>query len=757
MKPYYAIQPAFTGGELSEDVASRVDLDKYQLGLKQAENAIVRPYGSVHKRPGLIYCGQTKYPDKTVRLQEFNFVTDLSYLLEFGDKYVRVWRDGQYLGVEVATPYTESDLPKLRFVQSVDVMYICSSTYPVQKLSRYTETDWELTAVDWDMPPFCDVNKDTDCKITPSGTTGSINLTASKAAFDSDMVGDWIKLEQYVEGREVKLNATNGTSQSSPLSVGKTWKFISHGTWTGTVYVEYSTDGTTWKKLRTYTSSNDYNPQESGDVEEYAKLRITASITDGTCNASLSAYPYTHTGYATITAVSSETAAVATVTKELGDTSATADWYRAVWGKTNGYPCCATFFQDRLVFGGSPGEPQRVWMSKTGDYENFGIEKESGTVTDDSAITTDFLSRRACAIQHLDAGNDLVVFTEGNSWTVSGGETVTPSNITPRNQENYGVSEVAPIRIGNRVVYIQRRGSIVRDIGYDYNTDSYIGIDLTLLSKDLVNGKKITDDAYAQEPDSLLYFVRSDGVLLVLTYVIDQKVYAWSHIVTDGRFESVASVNSGSNDDVYAAVCRTVNGKTVRYIERFDRDHTSVSQQDYTMLDAAIVYNLDTAAGTITGLETLEGKTVRVLADGYLYEPMTVESGKITLPDETTAKRLVIGLPYTMVLEQPNWDVGNMESGTVQGREKTVTKAILRLKNSFGGWIGPDASHLEPILYDPEAMELGEDVLVTGDRTVDLHENGVNTEGRTYIKHETPYPFTISAIIRAVTFLGETE
>ena len=48
---FYSIQPAFTGGEISVDVASRIDLDKYQVALLQAENAIVRPYWAVRKRP----------------------------------------------------------------------------------------------------------------------------------------------------------------------------------------------------------------------------------------------------------------------------------------------------------------------------------------------------------------------------------------------------------------------------------------------------------------------------------------------------------------------------------------------------------------------------------------------------------------------------------------------------------------------------------------------------------------------------------
>ena len=116
-RPYYAIQPAFTGGEISEDVATRVDLDKYQLALLQAENVIIKPYGSVKKRAGGKYCGTTKNNGRAI-LKRFEFSTELSYMLEFGAGYIRVWRDGNYLGVELATPFTEAELTSIR---SVDV------------------------------------------------------------------------------------------------------------------------------------------------------------------------------------------------------------------------------------------------------------------------------------------------------------------------------------------------------------------------------------------------------------------------------------------------------------------------------------------------------------------------------------------------------------------------------------------------------------------------------------------------------------
>lgn len=752
--PYYAIQPAFTGGEISSDVASRVDLDKYQLSLLQAENAVIRPYGAVHKRTGSIYCGNTKYADRRSMLYKFEFSVELNYLLEIGDYYIRIWKNGTYIGIELSTPFSSSDLSSLRFVQSVDVIYICSGKYPVKKLSRYSETSWTLTDVDWTLIAYGDINSSDTNKITPSGKTGNITLSAVSSTFDSGRVGDSLKLEQYVDGTSAALKVTKTTeTYSSTIGVGETWKVITHGTWTGTVTVQRSTDnGVTWKKLRTYTSTNDYNPTESGDVDEYSLMRLDILLTSGTCNADLSAYPYNHTGYVRITAVNSSTSATGVVTKTLGSTDSTADWYWAAWSQTNGYPKCAAFFQDRLCFGGCSKYPQRVWMSRSGDYENFGVEKESGTVTDDSTVTADLLSLKPCSINHMDVGNDLIIFTEGNTSTISGGETVTPSNITPRNQENYGTNDVIPIHVGNRAIYVQRRGSIIRDIGYTYDTDSYIGIDLTLLAKHLIRNREILSAAYAQEPDSMLYFVTDDGQMICLTYVIEQKVYGWSHFVTDGLYESVSAIGSGNNDVIYAVVNRTINGETRRYIERFAIDSTSDNQQDHVIVDSAVIKNFSSATTSITGLDNMNEKTVKAIGDGYLFDDITVHNGSITLPQ--ASKNVVIGLPYTMILEQPNWDAGNTDSGTVQGRFKHVSTAILRLTNSYGGRIGPNSKHMNSIIYDSEKIELGDAALYSGDKKITMAAGGFDTEARVYIKHDDPYPFTVSAIIREVTIGG---
>lgn len=145
LKPYYLLQSAFTGGEISAEVANRVDLDKYQFAVLQAKNCLVKPHGPIYRRPGMEFMIRTKFNDKNSILVPFNGTDNIDYLLEIGEQYIRVHKGGKYLNVEVTTPYTEDMLQDLRFVQSADTMFIASGKYPVKQLARYSDTDWRFS------------------------------------------------------------------------------------------------------------------------------------------------------------------------------------------------------------------------------------------------------------------------------------------------------------------------------------------------------------------------------------------------------------------------------------------------------------------------------------------------------------------------------------------------------------------------------------------------------------------------------------
>lgn len=941
LTPYYLLQPAFTGGEISAEVANRVDLDKYQFAVLQAYNCLIKPHGPIYRRPGMKYMARTKYNDKACILVPFNGADNTDYLLEIGEKYIRVHKNGLYINIEVMTPYTADMLKDLRFVQSADTMFIASGKYPVKQLARYSDTDWrfadfEITDMYFDESATLEnysgisytspgtyqfqptvtgeyqidisggggggggdvtysrhgehqtyhyrikggnggngerivktltLNKETSYKIsvgggggkgaakslgyggstgaassgtdgsistafdfvakgggggkgaarveyydsdiestttkgvpgadgtsygngaaggrggqgktgrwdstkyqaptdgasgwvkiayignselTPSGTTGDINLKSNKNIFATSKPGAYIKLKQEIASKTV--STSNGTTER--VRVGENWKVISHGTWSGSFAIEKSDDGESWKEYRKYTSKDDYNPSESGSVTEPVFLRAVCTISSGTCTVDLTAMAYNAEGVVKITEITSDSTAKAHVEKELGSTDMTTNFLWGAWSEEFGYPQTLCFFQDRLCFGGTKKQPYMVWMSRTGDYGNFSVEKASGTVTDDSAVALAFVSRKQFKILHLIASTDLIVLTAGNEWTVSGSDTVTPSKAVPKMQTTRGCSTVEPLMIGGRIVFVQGRGSTVRDMAYSYETDSYGGNDLTLLAKHIIENVQIVDSAYKQEPDSTIYFVRSDGTMACLSYIMEQKVYAWSTIETQGKIEAVAAVQEGDEDIIYLVVQREINGAIVRNIEYLAKNPAkSNNPDDYIMLDNAIEYSTAEKSSGETEIDAAElaGEKVTVIGDGRMYSGLTVsQDGTVTLP--AAVQHAFIGLPYRSIVELPNVEIKTGD-GTMQGRRKQISNCIMRLSNSLGGMVGPDINTLDLMNFD-EQNAVSDIKLFTGDKHMTLPIGGFNNEGRVIIVTDEPYPFNLLAVVREVSFGG---
>lgn len=749
--PYYMLQCSFATGEISKEVANRVDLDKYQGAMTLAENCLIRPYGPVYKRDGMLFVASARYNTYKSKLVPFASGEGYDYVLEFGVGYLRVYKYGE-LKLTTLTPYTEDTLPKLRFTQSADTMFIASGDFPLKKLVRISDAQWRLTDYDIEKPYFDDSlgEASEDCSVAPSGSTGDITLTASEALFETGMVGAFVRLKQDVASTSVHLEraSIDGTSEvySDSVYVGESWKIITHNTWAGTVEVQYSTDNQNWHEYRKYSSNKDYNATESGTLSEPYYLRVKITCTDGTCTIDLTALPYAEEGYAKITGFTNARNVSATVIKRFGNTEATKQWALSSWCEAFGYPRTVAFFQDRLCLGGNKKQPYMLWMSRTGDYNNFSVQKESGTVTDDSAVVLSFVSRKQFEILHLVPHTDLVVMTSGNEWILSGNEIVSPHNATPKMQTTRGCNDVEPIIIGNRMVFVQGRGSVVRDLGYSYETDSYGGNDLTLLAKQIVRGHSIIDAAYLQEPNSNLYFVREDGTLAVLAYIIDQKIYGWSTVKTDGVIESICAVQEGDVDYLYCIVYRNRQ----RYIEKFQGDIYTDNPDDYVAVDSAVIFDSTEGADTFTAVN-LANRKVTALGDGQLFENLQVDDeGVVKLP--CPVKHVVIGLPYAMRLELPNVEMKTGD-GTMQGRFKVISNVVLRLYNTLGGMVGPDANTLDDITYD-EYLAVGNKTLYSGDKPITLPVGGFEKDGRVFIYSDEPYPFNLLAVVKAVSFGG---
>lgn len=761
--PIYISQLAFTTGEVSPDVSSRFDLEQYKSALLEAENVVIRPYGAVAKRQGSQYVGQVKYSDKPTRLFEFTTNTNNSFMLEFGDKYIRVWNYGIYTGIEVTTPFTSDILFDLNCNQSGDVMFICSGKYPIQTLSRYSDTDWRMSTYKLTEQPYDEINTDNGHTLTVNGDT----ITSTKDLFTQDMVGSVIQIAYYVETvhtksagevvekkvkRYMQAQTIEKTYNNINYNVGAfstdtelSWKFTTHGTWEGTVKLQISNnDGQTWKDYRTYTSKNDYNVTDTGKIEAGARLKYVSDIKSGSVNCDLSIMPFTQYGIVEIKSVTDAKNAKVNVLNGIKEGEPSYQWKLGSWNRGRGYPKLCTFYQDRFVVAATDSKPNFIWFSRTGDYPNFGVEKVEGTITDDSAITLPVINRKMCEIRHLVPANDLIILTSGNEWIVRGDKTITPTNCNLKTQTQRGALSCEPQFIGNRCVFVQERGGTVRDMGYSYESDNYTGQDLTLFVKTLVKGHLAVTSAYAQDPDSIIYYVRDDGQLNCLTYIPEQKVYGWSHFVTNGKYRYVESVAEGEQDTIYFVVDRVINNKSVKCIERsiplYTEDNSDVFLDCYVKVANSIKTDYINAPHLV-------GQMVDIVIDGQQMPSRVVPpTGVIKLDGK--ANVITVGLPYTTKIKIPSVEQ-QINDGTLQGRVATVSRVVLRMYKSFGGKVGRTFDRMDDITLPPNE-------LFTGDKPVILPKMGINysTDTSICIKHSDPFPFNLLSITRIVEIGG---
>jgi len=646
---------SFVSGEFSAKMDGRSDFDKYSSGTKTLENFLIHPQGAATRRVGTQFIAEVKDSSKKTRLIPFEFSTTQTYVLEFGDQYIRFYKDkGQILSggsaYEISTPYLEAELFDIKFAQSADVMYIVHPNHETNKLSRTGHTSWSLDEVVFTDGPYLAPNT-TAITLTPSATSGSgITITASTNAFVSTDVN------------------------------------------------------------RLVSFSN---------------------------------------GYARITAFNSATNVTADVEDDFDNTTATTDWKLGAFSDTTGHPSCVSFFEQRLVFAGTISEPQTLYFSKAGDYENM----TAGTNADDAMVYT-IASNQVNAIRYMKAVRTLVVGTTGGEFTVSADGTdaaVTPTNVTIKRQSSFGAANVDAIPAGNAILFLQKAKRKIRELQYNFDSDGYQAADLTILN-DTVTKSGINEMVFQQEPDSIIWCVRDDGVLAGLTYQRSENVVAWHRHIFGGSFGSgnavceTAATISGTltEDELWVIVKRTINSTTKRYIEcfsNFDFDETDAT--DFKFLDSHLSYS-GASTTTLSGLSHLEGQTVSILADGSVHANKTVSSGSITLDRAVT--KACVGLPYNSVLQTMRIEGGAAE-GTSQGKTKRISKVVLRLFETVGVKVGPSLTDLETVPFRTTSSALSSpvDTLLAGDREIEFRDD-YNSDGFIFVKQDQPLPCSILAI-----------
>ena len=739
----------FTGGELSPRLDGRNDLSKYPTGCKTLENFIVFPHGSAARRSGTQFVAEIKDSSAKTRLIPFEFSTTQTYMLEFGNQYIRFYKDnGQILESDVtisgatqanpvvitATGHSYSNGDEISITGVVGMTELNNKRYLV---ANKTTNTFEITDVDG-----TNINGTGFTAYTSGGVANRV-YEISTPYLTAELFD--IKFAQSAD----VMYITHPNHEVEKLSR------TGHTSWSLTD-VDF-TDGPYLDDNITTTTLNPGSHTVGTGVAVVASSTTGINGGSGFLATDVGRLIRFGSGYMKVTARADTTNITVEIIEDLGSATASTDFALGAFSDTTGHPSCVTFFEQRLVFAGTTDQPQTVFFSKSGDYENMN-ENRGGTVADDDAIIYTIASNQVNAIRFMTATRTLIIGTAGGEFAVSGGGTdvaITPTNILIKKQSNHGAANVDAIPAGNATLFLQRAKRKLRELAYNFDVDGYVSPDLTILAEHVTEGG-LTQLSYQQEPNQIIWGTRDDGELVGLTYQREQQVVAWHRHKFGGTFgsgasatgfgvcESVATIPTDDSEyQTYVIVKRTINSVTRRYVEyinNFDFDETD--DTTFNFLDSQLNYS-GSSTDTITGLDHLEGQTVSILADGSTHPDKTVSSGSITLDRNVTKAK--VGLGYTSLLQTMRLDAGSQD-GTSQGKTKRIFDISIRLYESIGVEVGPDLSNMEriPFRSSADAMDEGLGVF-TGDKEVEFRGN-YETDGFIFVRQTQPLPLTILSL-----------
>lgn len=700
---YRGLRNNFTGGEVSPDMLHRIDIDKYPTFCVQVENFLPKLFGSIAFRTGFQYIAEI--PEGSV-LIPFSFNTDPedNYSMVFSNLKITVYDQLDQKVVETVSPYATSELPFISYKQVADVVYLFHVNHPPAKYIRESAAVWSYNVIDFStqVPPVIDLSALPPTRSTTSGDGGVVAVT-DPLPVDPNLLIVTKYAVTVVDpdtGFESLAEYDAAASTKTPAELTGPEKFI----------------------IRWDPPSGLSNPEyniyrEEGGV--YMLIGITEDVEFEDKNQSSPLKQTLHIPNMPF---------------------------------DNDNPSICAIHQQRLCAAGTSSNLQKVYMSRTGNYENFYKHRP---VQEDGPIEFILASTSIDQIIWISSLRGFFIGTSGGEYQVEGaggyGSAITPTsrNIYPKSTWGSQVG-IRPLEIGSSILHISRQGDRVNELSYDENTRSFQPNDLSIFAKHLLEGYKVVDWCYRQSPDSTIWIVRDDGVIIVLTYLKEYGIMAWSRQTTDGKFKSITSISNGENQDrIYASVERDINGETKTYLEKLADDwEKDDSIEDAKFLDSHKLYNFETPNDTLTGLGHLEAKEIYALGDGEVFGPLTVENGSVTLAKAVT--KAIAGILYVGIVVPVAFE-GITKAGTTLGKSKGIGEVSLKIFQSFGGSVSGDGEDYAD-LEMPNDIWGGDIELYTGNVPCSLPGSGISEqESLIYLKQDVPFPFHLQSIAADIT------
>ena len=764
-KASYAFS-AFTAGEGSPRLEGRFDLSKYFSMCSTLENFTVMPHGGVNRRSGTKYVAEVKSSALSTRLIGFEFSTEQTYILEFGNQYIRFIKSGAQIretaknitaitkanpavvtssshgfenGEEVfisgvvgmtevndrnykvadkttntfelqdmsstdvnsssyttyasggtaervytiASPYLTAELFELQVAQSNDVMYIVHPNHAPRKLTRTAHTTWTLTEVAFELGPLMDENA-TTTTLTANGLTSSVTITASAVTginsdtgFQTNDVGRLIKMfDGYA-----KITARNSTTEV--VATVQTNSDLR-----AELLPAYTAATISFKEGDPDSTGLEHNDRildsDKKFVDEGFKIGQKITIT-GTSSNNKTCLIVGVTDDTILVSPSDDLAdeAASSGNTLTGTIEASDEWSLGAFSAQTGYPSTVCFYEERLVFAGTTEQPQTIFFSESGGFEQF---KEGSA--DGDAMRYTIASQQVNIIRYLQPLRVLVVGTSGGEFAASSsatGEPLTPTNVQIKRQTTYGASKVSPVQSGNAVLFLQRAKRKIRELVYNFDVDGYIAPDMTILAEHISEGG-FDDIDIQQEPDNIIWAVRADGELCGLTYRREEQVVAWHRHKIGGSFtgvhgsyasasynygivESVASIPSDlDEDDLYVVVKRTVNSATKRYIEKLAPLNFGTDVADAIFVDSSLSYT--GASNTLNGAINTTATTITLTSSSDFTTSGAVKIGQEIITYTGNSSNQLTGCTRT---------VAGLNG--LHADDATVTQAVISFTN----------------------------------------------------------------------------
>lgn len=794
-------QFSFNRGELAPALQGRSDWKYYYSGAQTLRNLIVRAQGGAVKRGGMRLVTPALDDDRASVLVPFRFSVEQSYVLELGDRRMRVLKDvgvvvypegHERAGEEVIveTPYPSEALVSLRYAQTADVMIFTHAAHPPRRLARHDHHDWRFSRL-----------LDSDRTATPEGIrvekSGGNNAGYVVTAY-ADMVGESSPSDAVVADNSDLLVAPPDGRDYSELyawlrehdysyvpeetrfhsfSAAELLTFLKNCGYTGTV-VQSSSAGHCWPCARPGESARrelwwrdgdlrnlideclyacdrgwagNVKPELEEKIAEYvadynAGVRGDA-VTELAWNAvdGASGYRvYRKRNGAAVYSLVGETAATTFRDDNLPAGTASLPEDLDAFDNVDDYPAVCAFFEQRLILARSNHKPTTFWGSDTGAYNSF---TKHSPIEDSDSYEFTLDSGEMNEIHWIVPLNDLLMGSSGGEWKAGGGgSAITPLNINARVQSWYGCSALAPVVSGRTVVFAGRGRRTVRSFSYSLEADGYAGRDLTAYASHLFSGRRIVGMCHQREPDGILWVVMSDGALLSCTYAPEEDVVAWSRHGTRGRFEACAAVaDADGGDEVYFCVERSVAGVARRFIERLaDAADQVGDESEGLFLDCGMSY-AGKPVNRVSGLGHLEGESVACLADGNFFPDLPVTGGAVALPDGFAASIIHAGFPYQS--ELVTMDMEPEAKETIRNRARFVVAATVRFAASRDCLYSHSDGQLSEMKFRTSELPGRPARLFTGEKNVTFSSPpGAHTTRLRFVS-DTPTPFTVLGIV----------